>query len=38
MGIIDPRDTRKVLGFCLETCWEAKHRKLQGNAFGVARI
>ena len=38
MGIIDPRDTRKVLGFCLETCWEAKHRKLRGNAFGVARI
>jgi geranyl-CoA carboxylase beta subunit len=38
MGIIDPRDTRKVLGFCLETCWEAQHRNVQENAFGVARI
>ncbi|MEX3006914.1 acyl-CoA carboxylase subunit beta [Hoeflea sp. TYP-13] len=37
-GVIDPRDTRKVLGFCLETCLEAKNRKLQPNAFGVARM
>ena len=21
MGIINPRDKRKVLGFCLKTCW-----------------
>jgi geranyl-CoA carboxylase beta subunit len=37
-GIIDPRDTRKVLALALDTCWEARHRKLQPNAFGVARI
>jgi len=37
-GIIDPRDTRKVLGFALETCWEARHRTLRPNSFGIARI
>jgi len=37
-GVIDPRDTRKVIGFCLETCLEARNRKLQPNAFGVARM
>lgn len=37
-GVIDPRDTRRVLGFCLETCLEAKNRTLQPNAFGVARM
>lgn len=37
-GIIDPRDTRKVLGFALETCWEARGRKLCPNSFGVARL
>lgn len=37
-GMIDPRDTRKVLGFLLETCWEARHRTLHPNAFGVARM
>jgi len=37
-GIIDPRDTRKFLGFALETCWEGRNRKLQPNSFGVARI
>ncbi len=37
-GIIDPRDTRKVIGFALETCWEARHRKVQPNSFGVARL
>lgn len=37
-GMIDPRDTRKVLGFCLETCREARHRTLQPNSFGVARM
>ena len=36
-GIIDPRDTRKVLGFCLATCREAGSRRLQANSFGVAR-
>ena len=37
-GIIDPRDTRKVLGFALETCWEARKRKLRPNSFGIARM
>jgi len=37
-GIIDPRDTRSVLGFCLQTCIEARARHLQPNAFGVARF
>jgi geranyl-CoA carboxylase beta subunit len=37
-GVIDPRDTRKVLGFLLDTCWEARHRKLMPNSFGVARM
>lgn len=37
-GVIDPRDTRKVLGFCLETCWEARNRVLHPNSFGVARM
>ena len=36
-GIIDPRDTRKVLGFCLETVEEGRHRVLKSNSFGVAR-
>jgi len=37
-GVIDPRDTRRVLGFCLETCLEARNRTVQPNAFGVARM
>lgn len=37
-GIIDPRDTRKVLGFALETCAEARRRSVRPNAFGVARM
>jgi len=37
-GIIDPRDTRKVLGFALETCWEARNRTLRPNSFGIARM
>ena len=36
-GVIDPRDTRKVLGFALETCREARHRTLNPNSYGVAR-
>jgi len=36
-GVIDPRDTRKVLGFALETSLEARQRELQANSFGVAR-
>lgn len=37
-GIIDPRDTRKVLAFCLETVSEGRQRTLQSNSFGVARM
>jgi geranyl-CoA carboxylase beta subunit len=37
-GIIDPRDTRQVIGFTLETIWERKHRELQPNAFGIGRM
>lgn len=37
-GIIDPRDTRRVLGFVLETCVEARNRNLNPNTFGVARL
>lgn len=37
-GLIDPRDTRRVLGFCLATCREARQRELRGNSFGVARL
>ena len=37
-GIIDPRDTRKILSFTLQTCKEAKSRTLKPNSFGVARM
>ncbi len=37
-GVIDPRDTRKVLAFALATCDEAEHRILRPNSFGVARL
>jgi geranyl-CoA carboxylase beta subunit len=37
-GVIDPRDTRKVLGFALETCLESRNRELKPNSFGVARM
>ncbi|MGK0266506.1 MAG: geranyl-CoA carboxylase beta subunit [Maricaulis sp.] len=37
-GMIDPRDTRKALGFILGTVWEAAHRTLRPNSFGVARL
>jgi geranyl-CoA carboxylase beta subunit len=37
-GLIDPRDTRRVLGFVLQTCWEARQRKTCPNTFGVGRM
>jgi geranyl-CoA carboxylase beta subunit len=37
-GVIDPRDTRAVLGFCLDTCAEAAARVLRPIQFGVARM
>ena len=37
-GIIDPRDTRKILIFLLETIDEARRRPLNPTRFGVARF
>ena len=37
-GLIDPRDSRTLLGFLLDTCAEAEQRQLKGNSFGVARF
>ncbi|AKF79031.1 geranyl-CoA carboxylase beta subunit [Myxococcus fulvus] len=37
-GIIDPRDTRRVLGFVLSICREAEARPVNPNSFGVARL
>ena len=37
-GIIDPRDTRNVLGFLLGTIWERKNPTLQPNAYGDGRM
>lgn len=37
-GIIDPRHTRDILGFVLDTQKEAKARQLQNNSFGIARL
>ncbi len=36
-GIIDPRDTRRVLGMCLSICHEAEHRKPRPSTFAIAR-
>ena len=37
-GIIDPRDTRRILGLCLALAREADARTLHPNTFGVARL
>jgi geranyl-CoA carboxylase beta subunit len=37
-GLIDPRDTRKVLAFLLDICHESDRRQLRANTFGVARM
>jgi geranyl-CoA carboxylase beta subunit len=37
-GIIDPRDTRRLLGLCLDIAAEADRRTLRPNTFGVARM
>ena len=37
-GVIDPRDTREVLSFCLDMLAEAEARKLRPMQFGVARM
>lgn len=37
-GIIDPRDTRKVLGECLNIISDGDKRELKPSTFGVARM
>jgi geranyl-CoA carboxylase beta subunit len=37
-GLIDPRDTRRVLALCLDTARDARARTLKPNVFGVARM
>ena len=37
-GMIDPRVTRKTLGFLLATVWESRHRDVRTNSFGIARM
>jgi geranyl-CoA carboxylase beta subunit len=37
-GVIDPRDTRAVLAFCLDTCAEAAQHQPRPLPFGVARM
>jgi len=37
-GIVDPRDTRRVLALALALAREAERRTLRPNAFGIARF
>ena len=37
-GVIDPRDTRRVLALGLALAAEAASRTLRPNTFGVARL
>jgi geranyl-CoA carboxylase beta subunit len=37
-GVIDPRDTRDVLAFCLDTIAQAQDKQLRPMQFGVARM
>ena len=37
-GLIDPRDTRRVLAFTLSICREGRMRQVKTNSFGVARF
>jgi geranyl-CoA carboxylase beta subunit len=37
-GLIDPRDSRKVLAYCLSICREADIRPLKPITFGVGRM
>lgn len=37
-GMIDPRDTRAVVGFMLSVCREGDERQVNANSFGVARL
>ena len=37
-GIVDPLETRRLLGWCLDVVAEARQRVLRPNVFGVARL
>lgn len=37
-GVIDPRDTRRVVALCLDVVQAGRRRTLRPNAFGVARM
>jgi geranyl-CoA carboxylase beta subunit len=37
-GVLDPRDTRRVLALCLALAREGEMRQLHSNSFGVARF
>ena len=37
-GMIDPRDTREILGFVLALCRDARQRELNSNTFGIGRL
>ncbi|PCC72881.1 geranyl-CoA carboxylase beta subunit [Nannocystis exedens] len=37
-GLIDPRDTRRVLALALAVCREGEARRVRPNTFGVARL
>jgi geranyl-CoA carboxylase beta subunit len=37
-GIIDPRDTREILGFVLALCRDGRQRELNTNTFGIGRL
>lgn len=37
-GMIDPRDTRAVVGFVLSVCREAGQRQVNTNTFGIGRL
>ena len=37
-GLIDPRDTRRVVAYVLDICRDADARSLRENTFGIARF
>ena len=37
-GLIDPRDTRKVLSYCLSIARDGDARKTNTNTFGIGRM
>ena len=37
-GLIDPRDTRRVLAYTLSICREGRMRAVNTSSFGVARF